>query len=328
MVMTPLELDNRDFKKAVRGYSEEEVEYYISVVRADYETLYTENQQLKVRLDDYELNIGKYKALEHTLNNTLIVAQQTSEELKRNAEKAAELILEEAKLKAQQRIHEAEAEIRKLSLQREDLLKRIIELKVRLRVFLRAQLELLDRTIGEEEDFLPKTSAKAARELGEKQMPQIMKQEPEEMLTSQIIKQETGDQPISPIMKKESEELPTPQIIKQELDEQPMSQAAKQESITPEPQTPQILRKEPVVHTAVNPFDQASQPYIHEEAANEIHHDGEVATITENPTPYDEQKVVEALLQKQNHEVSEEDEIITAKSLMNKAKKWVQRNKT
>lgn len=139
-----MELDKRDFKKAVRGYSEDEVDFFLAKIRADYEALYKENQDIKTQLDDYEQNVGKYKALENTLNNTLIVAQQTAEDLKRNAEKAAELILEEAKLRAQQRIHEAEAEVRKLGLQKEDLLKRIQEVKIRLRAFLRAQLDLLD----------------------------------------------------------------------------------------------------------------------------------------------------------------------------------------
>lgn len=160
MVMTPLELDKRDFRKAVRGYSEEEVEFFLSQVRGDYETLYTENQDLRVRLDDYEQNLGKYRALEHTLNNTLIIAQQTAEDLKHNAEKAAELILEEAKLKAQQRIHEAEAVVRKLELQKEDLLKRITELKIRLRAFLRAQLDMLEDTIDEEENLPQSTIPK------------------------------------------------------------------------------------------------------------------------------------------------------------------------
>lgn len=322
MVMTPLELDNRDFKRAVRGYSEEEVEYYISVVRADYETLYTENQELKIRLDDYELNIGKYRALEHTLNNTLIVAQQTAEELKRNAEKAAELILEEAKLKAQQRIHEAEVEIRKLSLQREDLLKRIIELKVRLRVFLRAQLELLDRTIEEEEDFLPKTSAKATQEAAEKHIPQIIKQEsvekPNPQPEPQIFKQEVLQQDISQVIRPEMVTEPVAEPVA------PVAPIIVKEPENTEPM-PQILKKEPVVNTIVNPFDQVAQPFVQDEATNMAHHNEEVATQLESNHAEDD-KVAEESLQAQ--EENPDDEIITAKSLMNKAKKWVQRNKT
>jgi cell division initiation protein len=325
MVMTPLELDKRDFKRAVRGYSEEEVEYYISVVRTDYEILYTENQELKVRLDDYELNIGKYKALEHTLNNTLIVAQQTAEELKRNAEKAAELILEEAKLKAQQRIHEAEAEIRKLSMQREDLLKRIIELKVRLRVFLRAQLELLDRTIEEEEDFLPKTSAKASREVAEKPLPQIMKQESAEA---------PNPQPTPQIFKEDLFAQETPQIIKPDIVKEtvkPVEPVAQEEPImAPEPETteqqvPEILKKEAVVNTVINPFEQVARPFVQEESVNMTHHNEEVATQIES-THAEDVKVVEELLQ--NREEDVEDEVITARSLLNKAKKWVKRNKS
>lgn len=175
--MTPLELGKRDFKKAVRGFSEEEVNDYLNAIQADYEHIYIENDELKSQLEDYEHNIGKYKALEHTLNNTLIIAQQTAEGLKHNAEKAAELILEEAKLKALQRVHEAEAEIRKLSLQEEELLKRIQEIKVRLRAFLRAQLDLLEHTIDGDES-LPVKITQSGKEISQTET--IATTEPEE----------------------------------------------------------------------------------------------------------------------------------------------------
>lgn len=81
----------------MRGYSEEEVKNFLYRLSQDYENLYSENVQLKEQLQKLEYDLKKYHQIEETMNNSLILAQQTAEDLKANAHKEADLILKESK---------------------------------------------------------------------------------------------------------------------------------------------------------------------------------------------------------------------------------------
>ena len=47
MTLTPLDLQNKEFKRALRGYHEQEVDSFLSRVCRDYEILYRQNQELQ-----------------------------------------------------------------------------------------------------------------------------------------------------------------------------------------------------------------------------------------------------------------------------------------
>ncbi|MDA8233394.1 MAG: DivIVA domain-containing protein [Clostridia bacterium] len=155
MVMTPLELKEHEFKKAFRGYAEEEVDDFLERVIKDYEDLYRENLSLKEQIELKEGNIGQYRNLEETLKSTLVVAQQTAQDLRFNAEREVEVIkasahkdaatlIKESQLKAEEIINQAREEARAIIREYEDVQKRTQILKVKLRSFLKAQLELVD----------------------------------------------------------------------------------------------------------------------------------------------------------------------------------------
>ena len=61
--------------------------------------------------------------MEATLHNTLIVAQETAEEVKLNARKEADLMLKEAELRGQKAIEEASKDVQKLREEFEQLQK-------------------------------------------------------------------------------------------------------------------------------------------------------------------------------------------------------------
>lgn len=82
------------------GYNRDEVDQFLSRVATDFETLYSENQLLKEKLARMELEISRYRKLEDSLNQTLVLAQKTAEEVKQQAAKEAELIIKAARQKA------------------------------------------------------------------------------------------------------------------------------------------------------------------------------------------------------------------------------------
>jgi cell division initiation protein len=95
-VITPLDIQKKEFRRGLRGYREEEVDAFLDQIIEDYENLFRENQALKEKLAMLEQNIGRYRKMEEVLKNTMIMAQKNSDELRQNAEKEASLLLDQA----------------------------------------------------------------------------------------------------------------------------------------------------------------------------------------------------------------------------------------
>ncbi len=144
MTLTPLDIHNKEFRKSFRGYDEEEVDEFLDQITKEYEKLFKENIELKEALAAKESNIGQYKDLEETLKKTLVIAQQTADEMKQGAAREAELIIKEAELKAEQIAAAAEEKARSFLREYEDIQKRTREFRIKLRSFLQSQLALLN----------------------------------------------------------------------------------------------------------------------------------------------------------------------------------------
>ena len=98
-MITGMEIRNQQFRKKMRGYDPEEVKNFIFNLAKDYETLYSENVLLRENIQKAQYELDHYRKLEETMNNSLILAQQTAEMIKTNAQKEAEMIQEESRRK-------------------------------------------------------------------------------------------------------------------------------------------------------------------------------------------------------------------------------------
>src|SRR5690554_51901 len=99
-MLTPLDIQNKEFKKGIRGYKEDEVDEFLDEIMINYEKLFKENAELKDKIENAQQQVEQYKNIENTLKNTLVVAQNTAEEVKSSAQKKSQLIIEEAEIKA------------------------------------------------------------------------------------------------------------------------------------------------------------------------------------------------------------------------------------
>jgi cell division initiation protein len=106
-MITPIEIENKEFKKGIRGYNQDEVDEFLDMVKEDFEQLYRENLELKEKVRLFEAQIDKYEGIEETLKATLITAQSAAEDTCSAANKKAKIIVEEADLKARQIIEQA-----------------------------------------------------------------------------------------------------------------------------------------------------------------------------------------------------------------------------
>ena len=148
MALTPLDIHNKEFKRAFRGYAEEEVDEFLDKVIEEFEKLFKESLELKEKLEKKEGSIEEYKGLEETLKNTLVMAQQASEDVRRNAEKEAVVIFKEAQMRAEVIVNEAKEKADGIGREYQHLEHQVQQFKVKFRAFLHAQLDMVDK-----EDF-------------------------------------------------------------------------------------------------------------------------------------------------------------------------------
>ena len=143
-MLTPLDIENKKFsKQMMNGYSVDEVDEFLDEITADYEKLYKESAEAKNKIEDMQEDMAKYKNIENTLNNTLIMAQTAADDVKNLAKQQAEAILNEAQANAKQAVTELEQEIALKQKELEDLQKQFDVYKAKMESLLISQLELL-----------------------------------------------------------------------------------------------------------------------------------------------------------------------------------------
>lgn len=143
-MLTPLDIHNKEFKRTIRGYDSNEVDDFLDEVIKDFETLYKENLNLQEEIQKQKDNIDRYREIEETLQNTMVLAQKMAEEAKRNADKEAELAIWEARKKAEQIVSGAHDEVTETIKKVERLKSFENQMKVKLKSFLSTQLQLIE----------------------------------------------------------------------------------------------------------------------------------------------------------------------------------------
>lgn len=154
-MLTPLDIQNKEFKRTFSGYSMQEVDEFLNLVIDGYEKLYKENMDCKDRITKLEESVNQYKNIENTLQSTLVVAQSASEQIQKNAEEKAANIVADANNKAKEIVANSFEEVKKLEYRYEELKRGIDVYTAKMTALLESQLGLLkqvatsDKTLAE-----------------------------------------------------------------------------------------------------------------------------------------------------------------------------------
>lgn len=108
------EITNKEFKKVVRGYDTEAVDEHLRNIEDSYQALFRENQDLTKRIEVLNEKLEYYVNMESSMNSALILAQDTSEQIRINAKKDAEYIIKNANESAQKILDKAQEDIIRL----------------------------------------------------------------------------------------------------------------------------------------------------------------------------------------------------------------------
>lgn len=96
--LTPLEIQKQNFTKSFKGYNPAEVNGYLHIVAEEIERLIRDVDRLSRENAMLREDLHDHNQRERILKDTLLAAQQVSEEVKNNARKEAELIVKDAEL--------------------------------------------------------------------------------------------------------------------------------------------------------------------------------------------------------------------------------------
>lgn len=138
MKITPLEIRQKAFEKNFRGYNQDEVNAFLQTLSQEWERIYDENKELRIKLEATEREVLKLREVESSLYKTLKTAEDTGANVIEQARQAAELnmresqlkadaILNEAKVKARNVIEESEARSKNTVTEMEERLKTLVE---------------------------------------------------------------------------------------------------------------------------------------------------------------------------------------------------------
>lgn len=141
--LSPLDIHNKEFTRSFRGYDEDEVNEFLDQVIKDYEMVIREKKDLKEQVDHLNEKLGHFTNIEETLNKSILIAQETAEELKGNATKESKLIIKEAEKNADRIINEALSKSRRISMDVEELKKQAKVFRTRLKMLVEAQLDMI-----------------------------------------------------------------------------------------------------------------------------------------------------------------------------------------
>ena len=151
-MMTPLDIQTVKFSNSTLGYKKSEVDSFVAEVLTNYESLYRSVNESAQKISSLSKMIESYKGMEETMKNTLLVAQQSAEQLTKSAKTEAESILGEANQKSHDIIAKATQRLDDLNAEYERLKKEIKNFVLRSKAEFEVQVKNLDEAQREIEE--------------------------------------------------------------------------------------------------------------------------------------------------------------------------------
>jgi cell division initiation protein len=115
MKLSPLDIEHQEFDAAISGFSKKQVREFLSRVADAYEQSLRENQQLREELTKRDLRIEDLQGSEVELKRAVIAAERIANEIRSNAKREAELIIEEAEQTKNKILREADTRLKQSS---------------------------------------------------------------------------------------------------------------------------------------------------------------------------------------------------------------------
>lgn len=144
-MLTPIDIQRQDFEVKLRGYNADEVDDFLDLVGRDYEKLYKENAELRDQIRQLNRSVEQYKAMEATLQQSIVLAQTAAEDIKKSAAEKANVIVNEAQTKSETMYRQIDQDIQNKRNELASVQVEVSGYKQRIKGICSALLEMLDK---------------------------------------------------------------------------------------------------------------------------------------------------------------------------------------
>jgi cell division initiation protein len=150
MALTPVEIRHIRLGRGLLGYRRAPTDRVLEEIVSSFEEVWRDRADLADKVEQLESDLERFRELEALLRATLVSAERTAAELKTQAMREADLIVDEARAEARSIVRQAAADNERLEAD-----------SARIRALLRAALATIDAS-GEDEDEEDETRPEAA----------------------------------------------------------------------------------------------------------------------------------------------------------------------
>jgi cell division initiation protein len=140
MSLTPVEIRHIRLGRGFFGYRRAPADRLLEEIADSFEEVWRDRADLSDKVEQLESDLERFRELESLLRATLVSAERTAAELKTQATREADLIVEEARIESRSIMRQAAADNERLEAD-----------SARIRALLRAALSTVEVT-GEDED--------------------------------------------------------------------------------------------------------------------------------------------------------------------------------
>jgi cell division initiation protein len=144
MKITPLDITQKSFRRALRGVDRQEVEAFLGLVASQVEVLAKETQTLREDARRMQEEISDLRSRERTLHETMITAQKACGEIRDAARKEAEITLSEAELQAERIVQSAHVRYLRIVDDIGEAKRQRVQLEASVRAIAEGHLKLLE----------------------------------------------------------------------------------------------------------------------------------------------------------------------------------------
>jgi len=144
MPLTPVDIANKQFPVRLRGYDRDAVDDFLDQVVQEFEALIRENASLREQVENLNQRLEQYRNLEQTINRTLVLAEESAEQIRENARREAELLLSETRAQVERMLEAGQEKARQILADNADLIRVLDTLRTQVRALLKSQLDALD----------------------------------------------------------------------------------------------------------------------------------------------------------------------------------------
>jgi len=145
VTVSKIDILNREFSRRMRGYDRAEVDAFMTEAAETVGEMTERIAGLEETVATLENALDEHKSREQTLRDTLVTTQKMIEDLKANAQKEAQLILDAANAKAENMLNQAHLRLAQIHDDISELKKQRTQFEVKLRSILESHLKLLEQ---------------------------------------------------------------------------------------------------------------------------------------------------------------------------------------